>query len=229
MKKNILGVEIDDINLGEAAAQVEEWIKKGGHHYIVTPNPEFLVSAQNDPVFKKVLNKADLAIPDGVGLKLFGGLKNRLSGADLAEELVRLSAEKGYRIAFLGGKKEVAKKAAERLKQRYQNISVVFADDGGPVDREGNSGKIVIPKADLLLVGFGQVKQEKWIYRNLQDVPVKVVIGVGGVLDYWAGVVPRAPKPLRFLGLEWLFRLIIEPKRIVRQLSLLKYLRLLAK
>lgn len=233
MKVDILGVKIDDVNMAEAQALVEKWIWNPGKHYIVTPNPEMLVAAQKDPAFKDVLNDADLSIPDGAGLKLSGKVKNTFAGTDFMEKLVSLAAEKGFTTGFLGGSDGVAKKTVECLKIKYPKLKVVFAESGGKVDDDGkwrmedyqNSTKI--PPTDILFVAFGHIKQEKWIARNLEKIPAHVVMGVGGAFDYLSGSVPRAPKWVRNLGFEWLFRLIIQPWRIKRQLVLIRYLWLL--
>ncbi|MBI2330413.1 WecB/TagA/CpsF family glycosyltransferase [Candidatus Daviesbacteria bacterium] len=219
MKVDILGVKIDDITMAEALAIVEKWIWNPGKHYIVTPNPEFLVAAQKDPVFKKILNSADLAIPDGVGLKLSGKIKNTFSGTDFMESLVSLAAEKGFTAAFLGGREGVAEKCAERLKSRYPKLKILLAS---------NDTETKIPPCDLLFVALGHIKQEKWIAENLDKIPAHVAMGVGGAFDYLGGFVPRAPVLIRSLGLEWLFRLIIQPWRIKRQMALIKYLWLIA-
>lgn len=221
MKVDILGVKIDDIDINEALAQVEKWVVNPGKHYVVTPNPEFLVVAQKDPVFKKILNDADLSIPDGAGLKLSGKIKNTFSGTDFMEKLIGVSAEKSFAVGFLGGKDGVAKEAAECLKQKYPKLKVVFTS----ADTES-----LIPPLDLLFVALGHVKQEKWIAANLDKIPVHLAMGVGGAFDYLSGRVPRAPVWMRGLGLEWLFRLVIQPWRIKRQLALGQYiLYLLAK
>lgn len=233
MKKILLGVKIDDINMDQAVEIIKKWNRKPGKHYIVTPNPEFLADAQKDLIFKNVLNKADLAIPDGVGLKLSGKIKNTVYGTDLMEKLIHIAVEKGFTVAFLGGKQGVAEKLKECLLKKYPKLKVSFAGSGGQVDNQGKLLKF--PKqlrslnCDFLFVAFGHIKQEKWIANNLADLLVKVVMGVGGAFDYLSGSVPRAPRFVRTLGFEWLFRLIIEPWRIKRQIALLKYLWLLTR
>lgn len=212
MVKKVLGVKIDDVSLNEAVLRIEKWVHSGGKHSVFTPNPEMLVIAQKDKEFKDILNKSDMSIPDGVGLKI-AGVKNRTTGTDLMKKLISLSNEKGFVISFLGGQERVAEKLVERLKRLYQNISIV--PPGAP--------------ADLLFVAFGAPKQEKWIAQNLQKIPVNIAIGVGGAFDYLSGRVPRAPGWVRGLGLEWLFRLIIQPWRIKRQFALIEYLWLLTK
>jgi len=216
-------------------------------HYIVTPNPEMVVAAQKDLAFKAALNDADLSIPDGAGLKLSKKVRNSFSGTDFMEKLISLSAEKGFVVGFLGGKEGIAKKAAECLLRKYPGLKVAFAKSGGLVNNDGvilrtksegssptmedsspaSPGQNDILPCDILFVAFGHIKQEKWMAANLEKIPVKVAMGVGGSFDYFSGTVPRAPKFMRNWGLEWLFRLIIQPWRIKRQLALLQYLRLL--
>ena len=240
MSKSILGVKIDDVNMEEAVNIVERWLLGSDHHFIVTPNPEFLISAQKDPEFKKILNDADLSIPDGVGLKL-GGVKNTVAGTDLMEKLVELAAKKGYKVGLLGGRDGVAKLCAERLSRKYPNLKISFAETGPVIARseatkQSNSLKR-LPRSpaspdslamtngcDILFVAFGPPKQEKWIAKNLPILSVKVAMGVGGAFDFLSGKIPRAPNWMRILGLEWLFRLIVQPWRIKRQLRLVKFL-----
>lgn len=229
MKVNVIGVKIDDVSMDEVINLVDGWLKKDGSHYIVTPNPEFLMTAQKDEEFKLILNNADLAIPDGVGLKL-AGVKNTIAGVDLMEKLVKLSEEKAFTIGLLGGSDRVAELCVERLKKKYPGLKISFADSGGEVDNEGRLLKSLrIPNLDLLFVAFGHPKQEFWISENLNKIPVKVAMGVGGAFDYISGKVPRAPIWIRKLGMEWFFRLIIQPWRIKRQVNLLRYIWLLTK
>ena len=243
MKKEVLGVGIDDVNINQALEIVQGWLSEPGKRFIVTPNPEFLVDAQNNPDFKRILNNADLAIPDGKGLRIGSDIVCNTPGIDLMEGLVRLAGEKGFTTGFLGGRGQVAELTAERLKKKYPKLKVTFAESGGKVISDGQSlGNIQsskslrsedvnisfapslrIPKTDILFVAFGHPKQEKWIATHLDKIPVKVAMGVGGSFDYVSGKVPRAPVWVRNLGLEWLFRLIREPWRIKRQIKLLKY------
>ena len=220
MKKTVLEVKIDDINMNEAVILVANWLKRSGKHYIVTPNPEFLVTAKDNNQFQKILNRADLAIPDGVGLRL-AGVKNRVSGTDLMESLVKLAAGKDYTIGLLGGRDGVADLCAERLVREYPSLKVVFISEEWK--------KALKSTIDILFVAFGHPKQEIWIYENLPKIPVKVAMGVGGAFDYISGKVHRAPGWIRSLGLEWLFRLILQPWRAKRQLALIKYIYLLTR
>lgn len=230
MKVNVLGVKIDDVSMEEACSVVQGWLGTQGQtlrdkHYIVTPNSEIVMMAQKDLELKKILNKADLSIPDGVGLRLSGKVKNVVTGTDLMVKLVEMASEKGFTVGFLGGRGDVAKRCAECLKRKYPRLKVVFAENGGEVDSKGDTlSDYRLPTTYLLFVAFGPPKQEKWIAKNLDKIPVKVAMGVGGAFDYLSGRIPRAPKWMRSFGLEWLFRLIIQPWRIKRQLTILKYL-----
>lgn len=226
MKKTVLGVKIDDVGMDEAVKAVLSWLKKGGKHYIVTPNPEIVMMAQSDRELKEIINQADLAVPDGVGLRLSGDIVCHTPGIDLMETLIKEASEKGFTIGLLGGRGKVAEVAAERLLKKYPKLKISFASGDMQVNQIGmeiTSSNLQIQKTDLLFVAFGPSKQEKWIFRNLAKLPVRVAMGVGGSFDYIAGKVPRAPRPIRELGLEWLFRLGTQPWRIKRQLALLKF------
>lgn len=225
MKKEVLGIKIDDITSDEALKIVEGWLKKPQKHYIVTPNPEFVVMAQQDQDFKKILNNADLSLPDGVGLRLSGDIVCNTPGIDFMESLIKFAADYGFTTGFLGGSDGVAEKASERLQKKYQKLKISFAQSGGQVDEAGNmSTSCNLPPTDLLFVAFGPPKQEKWIYNNLSKLDVKVAMGVGGSFDYLSGRIARSPRWIRNLGGEWLFRLVIQPWRIKRQLRLLKFI-----
>lgn len=217
MKKQVLGVKVDDVNMDQALETVHGWLSKEDKKYIVTPNPEIIVAAQKDSRYRQILNDADLSIPDGVGLKLSGKVKNHITGVDFMEKIISHSIDWGSTVGLLGGRGEVAKKTSERLKKKYPKLKVSF------VCEEPRK----IPATDILFVAFGPPKQEKWIAKNLAGLDVKVAMGVGGAFDYISGVVPRAPVWIRKTGFEWLFRLIVQPWRIKRQLALIKYVLLL--
>jgi N-acetylglucosaminyldiphosphoundecaprenol N-acetyl-beta-D-mannosaminyltransferase len=193
--------------------------------WIVTANPEILLEAKRDPSYWQTLRQADLRLVDGTGLQFVGWLSGaspkRLRGADLADQLVRQAAEKGKIVAFVGGAPGVADKAAWVMRQRYPSLRVV-AEQGGHVDKNGAGDasdeetlhRLTLAAPELLLVAFGHPKQEEWIKRHLAELPsVKIAVGVGGTLDFWAGTAKPAPNALRAVGLEWLWRLIREPRR----------------
>jgi len=226
----LLGVRIDNVTLSESLALTERLILDGKRHYIVTPNPEFLVDAQRDPLFLEILNAADLAIPDGTGLiiasKLLGdSLKCRVSGVDFMEALCNKASSSGWGVFLLGGGAGVAEKAARVLVRRYPGLRVLGCYGGNREAAYDETSLAEIrrrvgrARIDILLVAYGHPYQEKWIRRNLSRLNVGVAVGVGGSFDFIAGKTRRAPRILRRLGLEWLFRLLVEPwrwRRILR-------------
>lgn len=224
MKIQILGVAIDQIDQTDALRKIGLWLKENNQRLIATVNPEFLVAGQKNSAFRDVLNHADLVLCDGVGLvwaaRFLGrGRLERVTGVDLTKALLDSKIE-GLKIYLLGG----VKVAAEKVKNEYSSV-VVGAEAGGKLHTGGwrlENNEEVISRinesgANLLLVGFGQIKQEMWLAENLKKLPqVKVAMGVGGTLDYLSGRVRRAPKIFRQWGLEWLFRLARQPWRLGR-------------
>ena len=214
-KINILGVQVDNLTRAQALEEVERFLASPSRHYIATPNPEFAVAAQSDEEFKEILNRADLAVPDGAGLffaaPLFS-LKERISGVDFMEKICRLAEQSGRRVFLLGGKNGAAETAILNLRKRYPALIAAFHED------HENCGEAILKfKPEVLFVALGAPKQEKWIYRNAGRFPsVKVAMGVGGAFDFLSGKIKRAPRLMRKLGLEWLWRLMMEPKRAKR-------------
>lgn len=195
---------------------------EGKKLFVTTPNPEIIMNARSHPEFKKLLNEADLALPDGVGvsiaLRLMGkGRLRRVTGTDLLQKLCLKIAKSPHSVGFFGGYGNVALSAAKCLQKKYSGLKVSYASGAW------NEAEIKGKKIDVLFVAMGFPKQEKWIYENLDKIPVRAAIGVGGAFDFISGNVPRAPKLMRGLGLEWIFRLIIQPWRIKRQLALISF------
>lgn len=213
----ILGVKVDRVGLEEAVDLAGKWVKQTKKRYIVTVNPEFVMLAQKDKEFKKILNQADLAIPDGVGLRLADRRLNRVTGVDLMLSLI----EKGYKTVLVGGKPGVAQQAVITLRRLLVGLPTRSLLEG---ISEPDIEAINRVHPDLLFVALGMGKQEKWIVKNLPKLNVKAAMGVGGALDQIVKPWLRAPKFIRQIGLEWLWRLIIEPWRIRRQLKLIEYL-----
>lgn len=230
-KVNILGVKVDQINAQEALERTKRMVDSGKRHFIVTPNPEMIVAAQNDSEFKEILNSADLSIADGAGLvKLarFTGkhLPERISGVDFVEGLAGMAEEFGFSMFLLGGEAGVAKNAGDNLKKLFPKLKIVGTFSGKAGD---GFDSIKSKNIDVLVVAFGHVRQEKWIKRNLPKLHVKLAIGVGGALDYISGSKRRAPEFIQKANLEWLYRLITEPWRIKRQFALPKFVYLVLK
>jgi N-acetylglucosaminyldiphosphoundecaprenol N-acetyl-beta-D-mannosaminyltransferase len=224
----LLGVGLSDAKEHDVLEFIVTGLRKPmGKYYVVTPNPEILVIADKDPGYRTVLNSAKLALPDGIGVMIAGKilgrpLKERIHGVDLVENLCKEVSNWPITVGFLGAGPRVAEQAAECLRKRYPKLSV------GLVAEEW-SKELISKKIDILFVAFGSPKQEMWVANNFKTLPVRVVIGVGGAFDFISGNVIRAPKFIRSLGLEWLFRLIIQPWRIKRQLSLIKFIYLVIK
>lgn len=240
--KIVLGVKIDCISMSEVLKKVKGWVVGNGKKYIVTPNSEIVIQAQKDKEFKNILNKADLKIPDGIGLiwainkdycsgTLISKCK-RVAGVDVMLDLCKLAALEKWRVYFLGGEKLVAKKAAEKLRNKHLGLEIKGSIGLEKVDQASQlENKEVIEeinryKPDLLFVGFGHGRQEKWINKNLRKLKVKVAMGVGGSFNYLVKPWLRAPKFMQKLGLEWFWRLVLEPWRIKRQLKLVEFVRL---
>ena len=235
--RTILGVKVDCIWRATVLKKVAVWVKdgtKGASKVIVTPNPEMLVAAQKDKQFKDVLNKADIAIPDGVGLvwalKRKGcGKVERVAGADVMMDLIKRASSSGWRVFMLGGGSGVVDEAIKILKNKYPRLKV--AGVTGPINIERATieqnqvvrRKINRFKPHLLLVAFGHQKQENWIVENLPFLKVEVAMGVGGSFDYLVKPSLRAPKLVQDLGFEWLWRLVRQPWRVKRQLQLVKF------
>ncbi len=194
--------------------------------WFITANPEILLEAKRDPVYRQTLTQADVRLVDGFGvwcaLRLQGERPTRVTGVDFAEELVKYAADKQWKVALLGGASTHA--AAHRLRARYPDVRIL-SEEAGRIAHDGETdertdeamSRITLAAPDILLVGFGHPKQERWIAKHIHDFPsVRVWVGVGGTFDMWAGSVPRAPRWLRALGGEWLWRLIHEPHRMTR-------------
>ena len=222
---DILGVRVDDVTYNEALGRCVALVQAGSPRYVVTPNPEFVMLARRDGEFRRILNQADLAIPDGVGLllaaRLFGQpLREQVRGTDLCYGLVGEAPARRWRLFLLGAAPGVAEAAAMALRRSAPGLTIAgtFAGDGRPagdaatVDAVRRAGR-----CDLLFVAYGAGKQERWIARNAQDLDVGLAIGVGGVLDFMSGRVRRAPAAIRRAGLDWLFRLAMQPRRLRRQ------------
>lgn len=226
----IFDVPIDKVNMKQAVDTVEKFLSEDRLHMIATPNAEIVMMAQKDPEYKEILNKTDLNVPDGSGVifasKIYKEeLPQRVAGFDLMMELIKVAAEKKYKIYLLGAKSDVVKGAYLNLKRQYSEIDIVGFHDGYfSKDDEAEIIKDINEKnTDLLFVALGAPKQEKWIYENKNRLKAKVAIGVGGSFDVIAGKVTRAPEIYRKLGLEWFYRLLKEPWRYKRMMALPKF------
>lgn len=240
-KLQLFGIDITNTIKSQILEYLLKNLKnKADPYYIVTPNPEIIVYATKHPHFKKIINNARIALPDGVGVILAGLIlgkrfKQRITGVDFMELLCAavaqhnlISHEKPIAIGFLGGRKGVAEMTAKCLVRKYPELKVVFA--GEDPDKLLKSLRLPrSPMIDILFVAFGFPKQEEWMAAMLGKIPVRVMMGVGGAFDYISGNVKRAPFIIRLFGFEWLYRLIRQPWRIRRQFSLIQFVFLLLK
>jgi N-acetylglucosaminyldiphosphoundecaprenol N-acetyl-beta-D-mannosaminyltransferase len=231
----ILSVRVDNVTYADLLSYVDEFVASGQPHQIVTLNPEMLVAAHVDPAFREILNGCDLNVADGVGLIwaarwLGQPLRERITGSDGISTLSTHCAQRGYRPFFLGAAPGVAKKAAERLTASNPGLQVAGTFSGSPYpkDEELVIAQIQSAAPDLLFVAYGVPTEEIWIARNRDRLQVPVMIGVGGALDFLAGVTRRAPRWVRRAGLEWLHRLLQEPWRWRRQMALPRFVLLVA-
>lgn len=225
MKINVLGVRFDNVTPEEAVARGAELMARPGFHYVVTPNPEFVLAAEKDAEFRAVLNGADLVIPDGIGVvysaKLLGTpLKSRVPGIEFSAGMLAHMDKVGGRVFLLGAKPGVAELAAANIAKDYPNLIICGTHDGYFKEDEPVVQAVKAAQADLLFVCLGAPRQEKLMAKYGPDMGVKLAMGLGGSLDVYAGVVERAPQSWQKLNLEWAYRLMKEPKRIGRMAKL---------
>ena len=223
----ILGTPIDDVNMAEALDRIDDFITVGRRcgkgHQIATINADFVAKSLQDAELRRILQEADMATADGMPLvwgarRLGVPIAGRVAGADMVPALAKRAAEKGHSIYFLGAAPGVAKQAAKILKKRYPKLKIagIASPSRSAVDA-GDPSIVAACKAanpDILLVAFGNPKQEKWIYSHAEELAIPVMMGVGGTFDFIAKVTKRAPTWMQQAGLEWLYRLVHEPRRL---------------
>lgn len=230
---DILGVGVHRIDVEGTLAQIASWIAtaradaKARCRQICTVNPEFVVDARRNPEFAAALQRADLRVPDGVGIvwaaRLQGvRLAERVTGSDGIYALCQRAAREGWRVYFLGAAPGVAERAAEILSGLYPGLPVAGTYAGNPDDASWPeiARRLAAAQPDVLFVAYGHPRQDLWIDRHRSELPAVVAMGVGGAFDFVAGVTRRAPAWMRRLGLEWLHRLIREPWRWRRMAKL---------
>jgi N-acetylglucosaminyldiphosphoundecaprenol N-acetyl-beta-D-mannosaminyltransferase len=228
---HVLGIPIDAATFDSLLEAIAGWIAAGDRpHQICTVSPEFVMIAQDDPDFMQVLRAADLCVADGVGL-LFAArylghpLPERVTGSDGVPLIAERAARDGWKLFLLGAEPGVAEQAAARLVERYPGLQVMgtYAGRPSPDEEEEIAERVNASGADILLVAYGAPRQDLWIARNRARLKVHVAIGVGGTFDFIAGVVPRAPRWMRRVALEWLYRLYKQPSRWRRMLRLPRF------
>lgn len=214
----ILGLQIDAYSLKQAVSSIKAMLKTSSMDQVVTVNPEFLIRAEKEPNFKQLLKEASLRTADGVGVSLFSNFSfNRASGVDLILALAEELESDPYSFFLFGAEKGVAERTAQNLQKQFPKLDIAGTLDGMKIDENSKASAINAASPDILFVALGAGKQERWIDDHKEELSsCKVAIGVGGAFDILAGDKPRAPRIFRYLGLEWLWRLIIEPTRALR-------------
>lgn len=228
MKTEVLGVFYDNVTMDEALGLMRKLLENGLPAYCVTPNAEIAYEALKNDRLRTLINKAGLVLPDGAGVVLASKLvraplKQKVAGFDFAMQMLPYLAETGKRLYLLGGKPGIAELAAEKLRQRYPSLCICGTADGYFKEDEAAVRKLREAKPDVVYVCLGAPKQEYFMQSHLVPSGAKLMIGLGGTLDIIAGTLRRAPKWMQKLQLEWLYRLICEPRRIGRMMCLPKF------
>lgn len=225
MRINVLGVGFDNMTMGEAVDRGMELLHSPGTHYVVTPNPEIVEICRENLAARQAVNAADLVLPDGIGVVKGAGmlgtpLKEKVPGIEFAAGLMERMAAEGLSLYLLGAKPGVAEAAGKRLAEKYPGLKIAgthdgyFQEDGPVIEDIRRSG------ADCVFVCLGAPKQELWMAKHGEAAGARLLCGLGGSLDVFAGVVERAPKFWSGHGLEWFYRLCKDPRRAGRMMKL---------
>ncbi len=227
----ILGVRIDRLRKRETLEQIASFIETPDCKLVVTVNPEHVMLTEKSAHFKEILNNSEINVPDGIGIiwaswLLGKPLPERITGTDLLPHICHICAEKAAGIFLLGGNPGIAKQTADNLRRQIPNLIIAGTssrDPGSDADRE-TVKEINESGARVLAVAYGSPKENLWIDRNRHKLTsVRVAIGVGGAFDFISGRTPRAPKAMRKVGMEWLYRLWLEPQRARRMAALPRF------
>jgi len=232
----ILGIRVDDVTAEETLNIMERFVDEGRPHQVVTVNPEFVIEARRNVEFRAVLDQVDLALPDGVGLMwasriLRQPLRQRVTGSDTVPLIAHRCARREHSMFLLGAAPGVAQRAGDILTRNSPGLQIVGTYAGSPEPSEEDDiiKRVRSASPDFLLVAYGAPRQDLWVHRNLERLGVPVCMGVGGTLDFIAGVAVRAPRWMRRTGLEWLHRLCHQPWRWKRMLALPQFAYLVVK
>ena len=229
MKTDVMGIRFDNVTMEEALEIARGLLAEEGASRVVTPNAEIAYEAMNSPELCGLLNAAELVLPDGAGVVLASKilknpLKQKVAGVDFADRLLGELAATGRSVYLLGSKPGVAELAAEKMVQKHPGLTVAGLRDGYFKDEAPVIEAINAVRPDVLFVCLGAPKQERFMEAHRDELQVRLMAGLGGSLDSFAGTVKRAPKWMIRCSLEWLYRLIKEPKRFRRMLRLPKFL-----
>ena len=234
LKINIRGLYFDNVTMAEAVSLAERALEDQRQISVFTPNAEIAHLAVRDSAFMRLLNGADILLPDGAGIVLASEilkapLKQKVAGVDFGTEVLSLAAKNGYPVFLLGGKPSVAETAAKKLKAQFPALRIVGTHNGYFEKKGAENGRVLRQinesGARILFVCFGAPAQEQWIAENKSRLPtVRLLAGLGGSLDIYAGAARRAPSFFIGARLEWLYRLVREPRRFGRMLRIPQYI-----
>ena len=229
MKTDVMGLQFDNVTMDEALGAAKALLSGDHAACVVTPNAEIAYEALHDEALRTLLNRADLMLPDGAGVVLASKLlktpvKQKVAGVDFADGLLGILEKTGQSLYLLGSKPGIGELAAQKMMQKHPKLKIAGIADGYFKDEGPVIEKINASGADALFVCLGAPKQEQFMFRHQGELHVRLMAGLGGSLDSFAGTVKRAPKWMIRLNLEWLYRLSKEPKRFKRMLRLPKYL-----
>lgn len=224
-----LNTKIDNFTMKEAVENIDNMVRNGMNQYVVTPNVDHIVRLERDPDFRKIYEEADLVLTDGQPLVWLSRLLlgtpiiEKVSGSDLFPQVCKMAAQKGYQLFLLGAAEGVADKAAENLKKKFSGLKIagVYSPPYGFEKNQKELNKIYrilnASQIDILILGLGSPKQEKFIYEARRYIQIPVSLNIGASIDFEAGQIKRAPKWISRIGLEWLYRLCQNPKRLARR------------
>lgn len=227
----ILGVPVHPLTMNESVAVLEEKLQKKEQAFVVTANAEIIMMCQQDKGYNNIVSEqADLVLPDGAGAVWAGRylgneVPERVAGFDLYNQLLKLSADKGYKVYFFGGAPGVAEAAKNKAEELYPGVQIVGCRNGyfNETEEEAIIKEINDAAPDMLFVALGAPKQEKWLVKYRNQLKPRVLMGIGGSFDVLAGKMERAPKWMQEASLEWAFRLYKQPSRFMRMLALPKF------
>lgn len=228
MKTDVLGVLYDNVTMQEALEKAQEILRGNEAAYCVTPNAEMAYEALHDEAFCALLNEAALVLPDGAGVILGAKilktpLKQKVAGIEFAQNLLPILEAEGKRLFLFGSKPSIAETAAENLRKKYPKLCICGTADGYFREEAAVVQTIRAAQPDVVFVCLGAPKQEYFMRAHKDELGARLLIGLGGTLDNFAGTVRRAPKWMIRLQLEWLYRLVKEPRRIGRMMRLPKF------
>jgi N-acetylglucosaminyldiphosphoundecaprenol N-acetyl-beta-D-mannosaminyltransferase len=225
---HVLGVRVDAVQIPDAITHMEEWIgERRRCHYIAVSGMHGITEGRKNDSFKRILNSADLVVPDGMPLVWLGRLRGfavrrRVYGPELMATFCETTASKGYRHFFFGGAPGLPEKLSDSLRRRIPALQIAgtFSPPFGPVTVEEDEATIAMINAtnpDVVWVGLSEIKQDTWMHDHRGKLNAPVLVGIGAAFDFLAGTKRQAPEWMRENGLEWLFRLLQEPRRLWRR------------